>query len=129
MLDKIVALDTLPMAEADLTYMHLCRVFCCPLKLRCRTGILFHAFAQMIERLSEAAQITAQSRAEVGQGQVICMPTTEFRNSPELPTPRAEIVGHNSIGPQLAEFRVHSPIVRVDGLYRNKSLDAIHCRY
>jgi hypothetical protein len=36
-----------------------------------QTGIRFRALARTIDRLTEAKQITEQSRAEVGQGQVI----------------------------------------------------------
>ena len=39
-----------------------------------QTGIRFRTVVQTIDRFPEAAQITAQSRAEVGQGQVTFIP-------------------------------------------------------
>ncbi len=54
-----------------ITYLHLGQFFSHPLKFSLQSGIGFRTFAQTIDRLTEAAQITAQSRAEVRQGQVI----------------------------------------------------------
>lgn len=59
---------------AGLTYLYFCQVFSYPLKFCCHLGIPFRAFAETIGRLTEAAQITAQSRAEVRQRQVFVIP-------------------------------------------------------
>jgi hypothetical protein len=53
--------------ESGLTYVYFCRVLSYPVKNVSQRGIRFHTFAQTIDRLTEAGQITAQSLAEIGE--------------------------------------------------------------
>lgn len=59
---------------SSVTSLHSCRGFSCPLGFCRQTGVPFRAFAQTIDRLTEPAQLTAQSLGEVDQGQVIFIP-------------------------------------------------------
>ena len=59
---------------SGLTSLYLSQVSSYPLKFGRQIGIRCRTFAQTIDRLTEAAEIAAQSHAEVGKGQVILMP-------------------------------------------------------
>lgn len=78
--------------------MDLCQVFFKSLKFARQTAIGFSTFPQPIDRVTEAAEITAQSRAEIGQGQVILIPDQKGNHCPGFVTP-SRIRGRRSYGP------------------------------
>jgi hypothetical protein len=55
-----------PCRDMGLTYGYFWQVLSYPVKSGSRRGIRFHTFAQTIDRLAEAGQITPQSLAEIG---------------------------------------------------------------
>ncbi len=86
-------------AGSGLTYLHLSRVFSCPLKFCRQTEISFFTLPQTIDRLTEAAKITAQWHAEVGHGQVIFIPNEKGDHCPgfqAVPLLSGKHPGHRS---------------------------------
>ena len=62
------------MSGSELTYGYLSLLFFQSLNLARQKGVRLRTGAQAIDRLTEAGQIAAESRAEGGQGQVIVIP-------------------------------------------------------